>query len=1076
MSRNQVINRGGEIPIDAAWGQGAGTKWAPSDVLTEKKLQDELGLTDKALKDTVKRYRYNPESPEFKDLPISQRVILAKASGVPFNAEHAQQIQEIEAEKRYRTGLVQVGIDTSEPEYISRDDAERIKKQSPNLYDLLEHKGLKAYNITIGRLGEDYENQREENAKQIESNKKSFEAEINKPDFPAEIREAYRKGGIDAYNQAVDEYNARTEESRTKHVVIDGQAMTIANWSELPGEYQHIALKDGWDAMFTKMDADYKSNQAITERENKALDILKPYTNTDGTVDIFSFLNDIQNAKEGRAREVTFKTPAEKLSYLKEHGEPPAAKVPEYDGEQVLKDAGFKEEDIKSASYEAKLNPEQRFWQGMTPWNEAKGETVTPKGALTMGAEMLVPGVYSARHWKDISAGEKVIAVVIDAVSLFPVARAAGVEARAVAGTATRAGVMAAATRGALRETAAVLAGPVEVILHPIGTVKATVSDVRNLAEDIAHPKKIPAMSVYTSENTVRLAIKGDITEAKALAIRDQLMDAVSHGERAFIKIGNQTIELRRSPLMTELKGGMAHATPQGNFFEEVLKVAEKPGLPLKEQGLFLSPDPLPRFSTTSAFGKPGEQPTIFIMSPETAAKTVNTGKIYDSPVGKVAEMERKLPVSAETKGTGQKLFTRIGPFGTRVEIWLEEGTKLSKIQIAKLKAQGLIEWVKAPFEPALKIKGEGEILGLSHGETEQLSSILRKSGATREASELLRAERLLQSARAYAPQLLRVGRGISNAEVRREIEDMQRTQTRRVLPTSRAASRAVRAEVDRLRRELTRTKTTRTAARRETPSREQPRIERTFERVTPRYTREPSMRAERATERARVERTTRTERGERTSRAERINRTERGGRVERVTRAERGETIGRVRQVTGRRGIGRITRFTGREHGGRGYLQLGTDQEKRQAILEAGGAVAWRQGQVGGKDRWDVIINPYQDNSDYVMLLGRPPEGAVTFARGPKSAYKTAQQFRTGKPPTRKVLVDSGAMDIGLIPEGPHGVSLKFAPDPKGLTKGDITIGERSPRISQGFVPISRRARMPWRNIRITPRTPRLR
>lgn len=123
------------------------------------------------------------------------------------------------------------------------------------------------------------------------------------------------------------------------------------------------------------------------------------------------------------------------------------------------------------------------------------------------------------------------------------------------------------------------------------------------------------------------------------------------------------------------------------------------------------------------------------------------------------------------------------------------------------------------------------------------------------------------------------------------------------------------------------------------------------------------------------------------------------------------------------------------------------TDRGKRRIIKNANGAIAWRMGQLHGKDRWDVIINPYSSNEHYYMVLGGAPEGAVRFAKGPRSAYQTAQMIR-GKPPRRKVHVDSGITDIHLSASGRR-IKMHAKPDPEQETTGDITIGGGKPRIS---------------------------
>lgn len=140
-------------------------------------------------------------------------------------------------------------------------------------------------------------------------------------------------------------------------------------------------------------------------------------------------------------------------------------------------------------------------------------------------------------------------------------------------------------------------------------------------------------------------------------------------------------------------------------------------------------------------------------------------------------------------------------------------------------------------------------------------------------------------------------------------------------------------------------------------------------------------------------------------------------------------------------------------------YFKI-SDKEARQVIIDSDGAIAWRQGQVGGKDRWDTVVYPY-GNKDYLMVIGNPPEGATIVRKGKGSARATAQMLR-GEAPKKQVRVDSGFQDIIITPTGRRGIILDFKPDPKMQTTGDITIGTRTPRISE---------RLP----RITGRSPRI-
>jgi len=128
-----------------------------------------------------------------------------------------------------------------------------------------------------------------------------------------------------------------------------------------------------------------------------------------------------------------------------------------------------------------------------------------------------------------------------------------------------------------------------------------------------------------------------------------------------------------------------------------------------------------------------------------------------------------------------------------------------------------------------------------------------------------------------------------------------------------------------------------------------------------------------------------------------------------------------------------------------------------RKEVKSSTGAIAWRMGQLGGKDRWDVVVNPYTANEHYYMILGKQPEGATVLKRGKGSAYGTAQVVR-GIAPKRDVKVDSGFVDITITPTSKNSVKMRVTPDPKMETKGDITIGNSKPRISRRIGRISPR------------------
>jgi len=169
--------------------------------------------------------------------------------------------------------------------------------------------------------------------------------------------------------------------------------------------------------------------------------------------------------------------------------------------------------------------------------------------------------------------------------------------------------------------------------------------------------------------------------------------------------------------------------------------------------------------------------------------------------------------------------------------------------------------------------------------------------------------------------------------------------------------------------------------------------------------------------------------------------------------------------------------------------LRGASDKEKRKAIKKAEGAIAFNMGEVGAKSIrkrvWHTLLSPFTQE-DYVTVVGKAPRGARILVEGENSAYRTAQLLY-GKAPSRKISMDIGFMDATISARGKK-INLKFTPDPKGLTTGEITtkgILSRTPPITAKLRPITeelppitnrRRGLGGGRSFRITPKTPALR
>lgn len=145
------------------------------------------------------------------------------------------------------------------------------------------------------------------------------------------------------------------------------------------------------------------------------------------------------------------------------------------------------------------------------------------------------------------------------------------------------------------------------------------------------------------------------------------------------------------------------------------------------------------------------------------------------------------------------------------------------------------------------------------------------------------------------------------------------------------------------------------------------------------------------------------------------------------------------------------------------------TDKKKRERIKKSKGAIAWRHGELHGKDVFHVGLYPYTRQKDYLTVVGKKPEGA-TVVKGPGSARQSIKLLY-GKSPPKTVKGDIGFFDFRITPTGPKLVDIDFVPDPKMQTTGDVRIGSPQPSITERPAGLGRS-----KSPRITPKTPRLR
>jgi hypothetical protein len=812
--------------------------------------------------------------------------------------------------------------------------------------------------------------------------------------------------------------------------VNTGLATTIPAYQMIDGKFYYNPDNTAGIANFNNLPVNpSKSGGAITiaptiqqiERGKIALAELKPYEVKPGLYNINQYLID--------------KPSGQSLENLYAAG---------FSREEVRAAA---QENVKSgqeASEEANqhiaIKLAKSMWEGMTPWDESKGEQATPEGIVTMAGEILVPGVYTIRHWDEMSPTDKALSIAMDVIELIPFITAAAKGAKAVS-TAGRGARFMGAVKGIGKEIVSQVRAPIDMVIHPIESVKGTYRTARELVENIADWHKIPEAVITTSDGTVRLLVDETTSPAQAMAIRDQLMDLVAQGKRPVVEVGDQVIELSQSALMKEIGGGVVHTTPQGGAFLNGLEVLDKFDdtgkiMPLSEQGLFVANQPLPRFAGSSAFGKTGDMPAILIFGKETAEKAIPSGKIYQSAIGKVSEMELKFPVGTVLDAPKQQLFTRIGPLGQRVEIFLDN--PLNAVQIARLKGLALIEDLKAPFSPSLTISGTSGITNLTDDSVDEIVDILRSSDNIDQARALKNTLNITRTQRMVPRSLESLTGKVRAADILAERAKLKESGRNTTSPSpfddknvydpyaeTPESSRTVRAEAPPMSRAAPRAAPTRSTPTRPTPTRTEPVM-----RADVVKGREPDRTPIRPEEPDRTP--IRPEEPDRTPiRPEEPDRT--------PTRPE--EPTREAPRIKAPNRTPPRQEEPQKDYEGE-YKLPDTEEKLLERVVFPKGTVAWKQG-IG----WWVFKPPYNRPGDREFVLTKP-QGA-TIAADAKSAIGTIQAIG-GKAPINTKF-DMGIMDVKITsaPRTPSRDSgraaIKFARDADKSYGGQ---GTRSKRV----------------------------
>lgn len=270
-------------------------------------------------------------------------------------------------------------------EYILKADLEWIQKFQPDQYNVLMKKGVAAYNADIaGQSLRDYAKQRDEILEtNIELPDGNLISKVDAQNIQSDDPDLYKimtEHGFKSYEKSFNQ----------KYTMLpDKQYVPTVDLNDIrlqdPKGYQIMTSK-GYDAYVSYIEETNKSAKADNVEFAKyeiATKAVAPYKNKDGNYDIVKYLKDNPGHEE------------------------------------TLLDAGFDKDAVDKASYTSKQEWYQSYWQTLTPWEESKGETATVKGGGIMAAELLIPGVSTARHWGEMSDTGKIIAIGTDVASVL---------------------------------------------------------------------------------------------------------------------------------------------------------------------------------------------------------------------------------------------------------------------------------------------------------------------------------------------------------------------------------------------------------------------------------------------------------------------------------------------------------------------------------------------------------------------------------------------------------------------------------------------------------------------------------
>lgn len=321
------------------------------------------------------------------------------------------------------------------------------------------------------------------------------------------------------------------------------------------------------------------------------------------------------------------------------------------------------------------------------------------KQAVEVGKVALafVPIAGTIAYWDKMSPTQRGLSIALDVVCIIPLVAGAAAGARAARGYTAGARITG-ALKGAGKTALAEVTAPLDMIAHPIETAKGLGRQALSAVETLVHPHKIPLGAAELAYTTTRLPVEDVGDAARAMKLRDMVVDAAIHGKRAVATIDDVTLSLNPSELQ-KIGGAMAvHAAPDIRPYLNGAVIGTSKG-----GDLWMSPNLHSRFAMATSIGdipEGGIKGGLIIRDEKVLKALVPSGKTYAGGV----ELEARLPKGTTLPPPSQILITR-DIAGNKLTM-LVVGEPFTQAQIAKLKVLGSLDTVGQIFKPTMTLTG----------------------------------------------------------------------------------------------------------------------------------------------------------------------------------------------------------------------------------------------------------------------------------------------------------------------------------------------------------------------------------